>query len=166
MRFPNMIQPMQIPTEFEKSVAPWVGRTEKMMGLFFRDALSAQGIEMTREQFILLIKLHQQDGIMQKDLAFITDRNKGSLARLINTMEKKNLVARIPSDDDKRVNCIHLTRNGRELYQKLHPIASNCIQLLQQGLSESEIETLINLLKKIQQNIVQHTNGCTIDQLP
>ena len=60
-------------------------RDEKMMGQFMRDAFAKKaGIEITKEQFIVLVKLDEQDGIMQKDLAFITERNKGSLARLIS----------------------------------------------------------------------------------
>jgi len=118
-----------------------------------KDSFAKEGIEMTREQFVVLVKLSEKDGIMQKDLAFITDRNKGSLARLINTMEKKNFVARIPSEEDKRVNRIHLTRHGRASFEKMQPIVWKCIEQLQKGLSAEEINTLIYLLQKVQKNI-------------
>ena len=144
---------MQIPSKFEKSIAPWIGKTEKLMGMFMRDSFAKAGIEITKEQFIVLAKLEQQDGIMQKDLADITERNKGSLARLINTMEKKNYVARIPSEVDKRINCIHLTRHGQEIFEKIQPIVWNCINQMQKGVSEEEIKTAIHIIKKMQQNI-------------
>lgn len=144
---------MQIPSKFEKSIAPWIGKTEKMMGMFMRDAFAKAGIEITKEQFIVLAKLEQQDGIMQKNLAYITERNKGSLARLINTMEKKNYVARIPSEVDKRINCIHLTRHGREIFEKTQPIVWNCINQMQNGVTEEEIKMAIHIIKRLQQNI-------------
>jgi DNA-binding MarR family transcriptional regulator len=144
---------MQIPSKFEKSIAPWIGKTEKMMGMFMRDAFAKAGVEITKEQFIVLAKLEQQDGIMQKDLAYITERNKGSLARLVNTMEKKNYVARIPSEVDKRINCIHLTRHGREVFEKVQPIVWDCINQMQKGLSEEEIRKAIHIIKRLQQNI-------------
>jgi len=147
---------MQIPLIFEKSIAPWIGKTEKLMGMFMRDAFAKSGIEITKEQFIVLVKLDQQDGLNQKDLAYITERNKGSLARLINTMEKKNYVARIPSEVDKRVNCIHLTRHGKEVFEKLKPIVWNCINTMQKGVTEEEIQTAINIIKKLQQNILEN----------
>lgn len=149
-----MNQEIPIPLKFEKSLAPWIGKTEKMMGQYLREAFAKKaGIEITKEQFIVLVKLDEQDGIMQKDLAFITERNKGSLARLINTMEKKNYVARIPSEADKRVNCIHLTRHGRETFEKIQPIVWNCINQMQKGVTQEEIETVIQIFKKLQKNI-------------
>ena len=149
-----MNQKLSIPIKFEKSIAPWIGKTEKLMGIFMRDAFNKAGIDITKEQFIVLAELDQQDGIMQKNLADITERNKGSLARLINTMEKKNFVARIPSDEDKRINCIHLTRQGREAFKKVQPIIWDCINQMQKGLTAEEIELAIGIIKKLQQNIV------------
>ena len=49
-------------------------------------------------------ELFHDGPLPQHDLAFLTDRDKTSLTRLLSTMEKKNLVARITSSEDKRVN--------------------------------------------------------------
>lgn len=144
---------MKIPKDFENSLAPWIGKTEKMMSLFLKDTFAAHGTEMTREQFILLKKLYDQDGLMQKDLAFITDRNKGSLARLVSTMEKKNLVARITDKEDKRVNRIFLTANGRKVFENMLPVLRRCMDQVQKDLSTEEIQNTIAVLKKIQQNL-------------
>jgi DNA-binding MarR family transcriptional regulator len=154
---------LNIPSKFEKSIAPWIGKTEKLMNMFMRDSFAKAGVEITKEQFILLAKLEQQDGIKQKDLAYITERNKGSLARLINTMEKKNYVARIPSEVDKRINCIYLTRHGRETFEKIQPIVWNCINKMQQGVTQEEIDTAINIIKKMQLNILTDKNSCIVN---
>ncbi|MFK8103971.1 MAG: MarR family winged helix-turn-helix transcriptional regulator [Saprospiraceae bacterium] len=124
-----------------------------MLSLYMRYFFSSHGFDITREQFILLAHLYHEDGMMQKDLAFITERNKGSLARLVNTTEKKNWVARIPSTEDKRVNQIYLTTQGRDVFEKLKPILAKCEQAVQKGLTPQEIETTISVLEKIQKNI-------------
>ena len=141
--------------EFDDTVGPWIGKTQKMLSLFLRDAFAEQGMDITTQQFILLKVLHEADGVKQGDLAFITDRNKGSLTRLISTLEKKNYVARIPSEDDKRINKIFLTRSGRDAYEKLKPIVRKSIDIIQHGISPKEINTLISTLAKIQNNINQ-----------
>lgn len=87
-----MYKEIQIPLDFEKSVAPWIGKTAKIMSIFLKEAFAKHAVDLTKEQFILLKVLHDRDGVIQKDLAFITERNKGSLARLINTMEKRILL--------------------------------------------------------------------------
>ena len=148
-----MHKEFQIPLDFEKSVAPWIGKTAKMMSIFLKEAFAKHAIDLTKEQFILLKVLNDRDGVIQKDLAFITERNNGSLARLINTMEKKNFVARIPDTEDKRINRVHLTAHGQKIFVKIQPIVHNCMQQAQQGLTKKEIKTTISVLEKIQKNL-------------
>ena len=88
-------------SDFNKTIAPWIGKTSKMMNMYFSDVFQRNNIQITKQQWILLkILFENNEGIIQNNLAFITDRNKASLTRLINGMEKNNLVARIQSKDD------------------------------------------------------------------
>lgn len=153
MRFLTMHKEFPLPLDFASSVAPWIGKTSKLMSIFLKEAFAKHAIDLTKEQFILLKVLHDQDGVIQKDLAFITERNKGSLARLITTMEKKNFVARIPDTEDKRINRVHLTAHGHKVFLKIQPVVQTCIKQAQQGLTEEEINTTIAVLEKIQKNL-------------
>ena len=137
----------------ENSLLPWIGKTSKMLRMYMKLNFSSHGFDLTHEQFILIARLYHEDGLIQKDLAFITNRSKGSLARLVNTAEKKNLVLRIPSKSDKRVNKIHLTKHGRSVFEKLKPVLESCEAKVKQGLTERETKTLIRILKKVQKNI-------------
>ena len=78
-------------SDFNKTLAPWIGKTFKMMNIFISDVFQQNNIKVTKEQWIALKVLHEDsDGIIQNDLAFITNRNKASLTRLVNVMEKMN----------------------------------------------------------------------------
>jgi DNA-binding MarR family transcriptional regulator len=135
------------------SLMPRLGKTSKMLRTYMKINFSEHGFDLTHEQLILIAHLYHEDGIKQKDLAFITERNKGSLARLVNTAEKKNLVARIPSTEDKRVNRIYLTKQGRCVFEKLKPVLDECEAKVKKGLTQTEIKTMISVLEKIQNNI-------------
>ncbi len=137
----------------EDFLMPWLGKTSKMLRMYMKVNFQEHGFDLTHEQFILIAHLYHEDGINQKDLAFITDRNKGSLARLVNTAEKKNLVARIPSTEDKRVNQIYLTKQGRCVFEKLKPVLDECEAQVKKGLTQKEVKTMISILEKIQNNI-------------
>lgn len=137
----------------DNSLMPWLGKTSKMLRMYMKVNFQEHGFDLTHEQFILIAHLHYEDGIKQKDLAFITDRNKGSLARLLSTAEKKNLVARIPSTEDKRVNQIYLTKQGKCVFEKLKPVLDECVTKVKEGLTQKEIKTMISVLEKIQNNI-------------
>lgn len=132
---------------------PRLGKTSKMLRSFMKINFSDHGFDLTHEQFILIAHLYHKDGIKQKDLAFITERNKGSLARIVNTAEKKNLVARIPSTKDKRVNRIFLTKQGRDVFEKLKPVLDECEAKVKKNLTPDEIKIMITILEKIQNNI-------------
>lgn len=141
-------------SDFNKTVAPWIGKTSKMMDCFISDVLQSNNLPITKQQWLLLKILDQENiGIVQNDLAFITNRNKASLTRLVNGMEKNNLVARIPSKSDSRKKLIHLTTQGKQLYQETNPILLKSIEKIQKSISQQEIERLIETLKKIQKNI-------------
>jgi DNA-binding MarR family transcriptional regulator len=89
-----------------------------------------------------------------------TDRDKTSLTRLITGMEKKNLVARIPSRDDKRINLIHLTTTGEKVLNETMPELLKLMHELQAGVSESDQEAVIRAMKQIQTNIENQSNSC------
>jgi len=139
--------------DFEKSIVPWLGRTMKMVGYHLNEAFSKADIDLTKEQMVVLKKLHEQDGLNQNELAFLTYRDKSSLARLLSKMEKKRFIERKPSDSDKRVNQVFLTPHGREIFQSIKPFVSNIIKRMEHAISETEKQQIISILKKVQTNL-------------
>ena len=139
--------------DIDKSLLPWLDRTVKCIEYYITDGLREKGVDVTKAQMILLHRLRMADGQPQHSLAYITDRDKASLARLLTTMENKNLVARIPSKTDGRVNLIYLTKHGEELLQRTEPIINKLIEDIQNGISGKEFDAIISGMKKIQKNI-------------
>ncbi len=132
---------------------PWIGKTGKMMGNYVMEKFKMHNLNLTIEQWVTLKMLYEEDGRIQNDLALITNRNKTTLTRLINNMEKHNLVARISDKKDKRINRIFITKNGIRVFKNTMPIMEKCMRELQAGLSEGEVHTLIEILRKVQNNI-------------
>ena len=144
----------------ENLMMPWFGKTMKHIDFFISHKLAEQGIDLTRQQVILLKILMHDGPLPQHDLAFLTHRDKTSLTRLLSTMEKKNLVARITCPDDKRVNLVHLTKKGEKVMNETMPHLLACILQMQEDISPEEQETVIGVMKKIQENIEKHTESC------
>lgn len=144
---------MGAPVEIENSILPWLGRSMKLLDYNLGDNLKANGIELSKPQLVMLIILLKNDAQPQNNLAFLTNRDKASLARLVNTMEKKNLVERLPSESDKRVNMVQLTENGRNTLLKAFPVLQHVINTIQDGIPEEDLKTTIEVLKRIVTNI-------------
>ena len=123
------------------------------MDYYIGDYMKSRGIDLSKEQFIVLKYLNESDGRKQNDLAFITNRSKTALTRLINTMEKKDLVSRSICERDMRINHIYLTPSGKEIWATAYPVFLEIIQELQQGISEEDILLVRDVMKQIQKNI-------------
>lgn len=138
--------------DFENSIAPWLGKTIKIVDYHLQESLNQMNLDLTKEQMIVLKKLHDQDGLNQNDLAFLTLRNKSSLTRLLAKMERKKYIIRKQHKEDKRINNVFITALGREIFTKTRPIIKNIIDTMERGISESEKQKIINTLKTIQYN--------------
>lgn len=145
--------------KFDKTVLPYLGRTAKLAGYYFMDTFHENGIDLSKEQWIVLKKLHDQDGQTQNNLAFITNRSKTSLTRLINTMEKKGLVFRELSKEDKRINHIHLSDLGKKTFLSSLPVLKKLMDELQDNISPNDLTITIQVLNQIQNNISKLHNN-------
>jgi DNA-binding MarR family transcriptional regulator len=143
---------------FENTILRYLGMTAKLASFYFIDTFHENGIDLSKEQWLVLKKLNDKDGQIQNDLAFITNRSKTSLTRLINTMEKKELVYRLISKEDKRINHIYLSDLGKEIFSNSLPVIENLIIELQNGISKEDIERTIKVLGCIQNNINKKLN--------
>lgn len=138
--------------DFENSIGPWLGKTVKIVDYFLKESLNKVDLNLTKEQMIVLKKLHDQDGLNQNELAFLTIRNKSSLTRLLIKMENKKYIIRKQSNDDKRINKVYVTKLGREIFQKTKPVLRDLIDRMEKNISEGEKKQIIKILKKIQFN--------------
>lgn len=139
--------------ELKNTLGPWLGKTAKMIGCLINDVLLENGVDLTREQWLVLLKLYQNDGQSQNKLALVTERDKTSLTRLIKIMERKKLVLRIKDKTDKRINLVFITNIGKSEFKKALPLMQKTIKTLQEGLTQKEIQDTIIILQKLQNNI-------------
>lgn len=73
----------------------------------------------------------------------------GTLTISVNSLVKKGLANRVRSEADKRVVLVSLTELGKEAYVRHQDFHEKMIKEITEELSEDEIETLGNALKKL-----------------
>ena len=138
--------------DFENSVGPWLGKTVKIIEYHLHEQFKANGIDLSKEQMVVLKKLNDQDGLSQNELAFLVLRNKSTLTRLLYKMEKKGYISRKQCKEDKRINNVFLTENGKNTFNRSKPIIKDLIGTMEKNISTSEKQQIIKTLKKIQYN--------------
>jgi len=115
----------------------------------FRD----NDIEITTEQWKILLYLYWEDGQTQNSLAQSTGKDEPSVSRIINTMEKHNLVLRTRHPSDRRTNLIYLTESGRNIRETLMSMGQKTNVEVTDGIAPEEIEACIRVLNKVIENL-------------
>jgi DNA-binding MarR family transcriptional regulator len=116
---------------------------------FFKE----NGFAITVEQWAIIRHLWEEDGLSQREIAEKTSKDKPNITRMIDALEQKRLVFRQPDPRDRRKYCIYLTKEGRQLQERLMPLAQNLRERVTHNLTAQEINFLKDTLDKIYQNI-------------
>lgn len=115
--------------------------------------LQDQGIDITPEQWMLLVHLWQKDGRNQNEIAQSCAKDKTTITRAIDNLEKLGMVERVKDKVDGRVNNIFLTEKAKEMQAEVIPVIQQTIEQAQEGIGLYDIEITKDTLKKIYQNL-------------
>lgn len=113
----------------------------------------AAGLEITTEQWIVLVCLWNKDGQTQQSLSEQTSKDKTSITRLLDTLSKHSLIERRADPADRRINKIHLTDRGHKMEERAMQIVKESFDQAVSGITSKELrdakEVIIKLLKNI-----------------
>lgn len=128
----------------------------KISGLINRTVLKAfvqQGLDITTEQWTVLSCLWDKDKIIQTDICALTQKDKPSVTRLIDNLEKKNLVMRVSDPADRRNNLILLTPRGGAIRQKTTDVVHSIVNFALEGIPDEELSGAKEVLIQIMNNL-------------
>ena len=111
------------------------------------------GIEITIEQWSVLYHLWKEDGQSQQQLCDATFRDKPSITRLVDNLEKSKLAKRVASKNDRRSNLIFLTKEAKNLEQKTMDVANRTLNEALEGVTNGQIEIAKEVLQKVYDNL-------------
>ena len=110
-------------------------------------------LNLTIEQWSVLYHLWKQDGISQQELCNATFRDKPSITRLVDNLEKLQLVKRVSSDSDRRMNLIFLTKQAQKLQDESMGLAEQTLNEALEGVPAERIEICKEVLQIVYDNL-------------
>ena len=110
-------------------------------------------MDITIEQWSVLYHLWKEDGLSQQQLCDYTFRDKPSITRLVDNLEKVKLVKRVASKDDRRINLICLTKEAQDLQEPTMSLASQTLNEALEGVTAAQIEIAKEVLQKVYDNL-------------
>ena len=119
-------------------------------------SLVSQGVErelepsgLTNAQWVPMLKLYMGRASTAAELARQCDLDAGSMTRLLDRLEAKELCRRIRSSEDRRVVNLELTDTGRAAAQEIPGILCGVQNALLAGFSVEEWKTLQSYLRRM-----------------
>lgn len=111
------------------------------------------GLNLTIEQWSVLYHLWKKDGISQQELCHASFRDKPSITRLVDNLERLQLVKRVPSEQDRRINLIYLTRQGVKLQEDTLELAEATLVEALKNVTPDKIEVCKEVLQVVYDNL-------------
>ncbi|MCL2471665.1 MAG: MarR family transcriptional regulator [Propionibacteriaceae bacterium] len=147
-------------TDTRVVVATQLMRLQGLIGHFERrgPVHRAPWDDPRRGQGRVLSLLKLKPEISQRELTYLLDMSKQSLAELLGKLEKAGLIRREPSADDKRVTVITLTEAGRATDQ-LGEVTPTHVDEVLEVLSDAELAQLSDYLARLIERFEQLVGG-------
>ena len=111
------------------------------------------GLNLTIEQWSVLYQLWKKEGISQQDLCKATFRDKPSITRLVDNLEKGGLVKRVASDSDRRINLIYPTEAAKPLQQSTMQLAEETLNEALESVPPDQVEICKAVLSIVYNNL-------------
>jgi DNA-binding MarR family transcriptional regulator len=129
------------------------GKASTAIARRLQKKLNTAGLNITIEQWSVLYQLWKQDGLSQQQLCDATFRDKPSITRLVDNLEKLNLVKRVPSDSDRRINLIYLTKQGLKFEKQTMQLAEQTLNEALTGVPSTQVDVCKEVLQIVYDNL-------------
>jgi len=111
------------------------------------------GHDVTVEQWMILLLLWLQDGVSQQFIADFIGKDKGTISPQIDGLERRGLVTRRTSRQDRRRKHVHLTPLGSGLQDELIPIGIDNMKEAQAGIDPQALTVCKQVLRDLCANL-------------
>ena len=110
------------------------------------EAIRPLGLEL--RHFAALIELTHTGPINQRDLGAAIGMDKAMVVRVVDDLERMELVVRQQVPGDRRLRNVALTERGREVFDAAHAAAPDIARAMVAHLAPGEYDTLLDLLSR------------------
>ena len=120
-----------------------------------KNRLKELDYDLTFEQLIVLHILKESEGLNLGEVAERADRERTTMSRMIDGLEKRNLVVRVPDKIDRRQKMLYLNNLGKEKLAGMDSLRVDFAKVIYAGIDQSEIERVLATMVKIMKNLEQ-----------
>ena len=108
-------------------------------------------LDLKAQDYLVLVTLATGNDTASS-ICSVLSHDPGAMTRKIDALEKRGLVRRVRSEEDRRAIKLELTHEGKKLYPKALAAAVATANEFLEGFSKSDVKALEGLLNRILEN--------------
>jgi DNA-binding MarR family transcriptional regulator len=108
--------------------------------------------DISAAQLIVLASVANNEADSAARLCKTISYDPGAMCRMIDRLEQKGLIRRVPNPDDRRATHLEMTVAGKALYPQLLAAKEAVAARFLRGFSDAETRTLERLLNRMLEN--------------
>jgi DNA-binding MarR family transcriptional regulator len=147
-----------VPASLDSNIIYQAGELSHAVHELLARRFKGAGISLTVEQFGVLAALFYRDGISQKEIGVMLNRDRTTMARVISNMEKNKLIRRVSDDEDSRIKRVYLTTRGRSAQKKAVGISGNVYAKALTGIGARHLKICCHVLTIMLTNVSAKDN--------
>jgi len=122
-------------------------KTQQKVFQYFKASLAE--FDVTPVQYGVLACLWHEDSQTPKQIAASLSLDGSTITGILDRMEKKGLVKRMPDPNDRRALRVILTKQGLQLCEPIGKVIEESNQYILEILTKEEQEQFFNILERI-----------------
>lgn len=116
-------------------------------------------IDIPVHEMGIISDLKKKEGQLQQELAESMIRNKSSITKMLERLEKDNYIRKELDHTDGRAKRIFLTRKGKTMGKFMNNVLPDVHKVALDGLSEAEMQVALKVLNKIYNNLLEYNSN-------
>lgn len=104
---------------------------------------------------LMILSRCEEEGCAMHELGELLLVSRANITGLIDCLERRKLVERVSSENDRRVRLARITKAGQKLLETILPAHYSRVQKMLKGINDKDKALLSNLLMKLRHNVLQ-----------
>ena len=141
----------------EQKIGIRLTRVGMLSKVFAVQTFNSLKLELTPEQFMVLMVLKDNKGMYQRQLGTLTFKDRPNITRIVSILEKGGYIESKNSSNGRQIKQLFITQKGKGICKKYMPIISDVWENTIKDIPEDEINSFIETLNKIENNLRKRT---------
>ncbi len=136
-----------------KEIAVVLNLTGCKLKQYIASRLRQLAVPLTPEQFLLIDLLWNHGEMSQQQLADLMQKDKNSVTKLVDAIERKGFAVRKQNINDRRSNTVMLTEKAELIKNEAKSKGMSILDAMLENISEEELRNFLKTLHKLNHNM-------------